>query len=51
MTLYNEILPEFQLLNAELVGVSVNGVWSHLAFSKDKNLHLPLLSDLNQEAR
>jgi peroxiredoxin len=45
MTLYNEILPEFQRFNAELLGISVDGVWSHLAFSKDRNLHLPLLSD------
>jgi peroxiredoxin len=28
MTLYNEILPEFQRFNAELVGVSVDGVRS-----------------------
>jgi peroxiredoxin len=45
ITLYNEILPEFQRLNAELLGISVDGVWSHLAFSKDRNLHFPLLSD------
>jgi peroxiredoxin len=45
MTLYNEILPEFQRFNAELVGVSVDGVWSHRAFSKDRNLHFLLLSD------
>ena len=25
--------------------MSVDGVWSHLAFSKDRNLHFPLLSD------
>ena len=31
--------------NAELLGISVDGVWSHLAFSKDRNLHFPLLSD------
>src|SRR5438270_6863883 len=45
MTLYNEILPEFQRFNAELIGISVDGVWSHLAFSKDRNLHFLLLSD------
>jgi peroxiredoxin len=45
MTLYNEILPEFQKFNAELLGISVDGIWSHLAFSKDRNLHFPLLSD------
>jgi len=45
MTLYNQVLPEFQRFNAELFGISVDGVWSHLAFSKDRNLHFPLLSD------
>jgi peroxiredoxin len=45
MTLYNQVLPEFQRFNAELLGISVDGVWSHLAFSKDRNLHFPLLSD------
>jgi hypothetical protein len=44
MALYNQILPEFQRFNAELLGISVDGVWSHLAFSKDRNLHFPLLS-------
>lgn len=45
MALYNEILPEFRQFNAELLGVSVDGVWCHLAFSKDRKLHFPLLSD------
>src|SRR5215831_12487796 len=45
MALYNQILPEFQRFNAELLGISVDGVWSHLAFSKDRNLQFPLLSD------
>jgi len=29
MALYNEILPEFHRFNAELMGISVDGVWSH----------------------
>lgn len=45
MALYNEILPEFQKFKAELLGVSVDGVWCHAAFAKDRNLHFPLLSD------
>ena len=45
MTLYNEILPEFKRYKAEILGVSVDGPWCHLAFSKDRNLHFPLLSD------
>jgi peroxiredoxin len=45
MALYQEVLPEFQKFNAELLGISVAGVWSHLAFAKDRNLHFPLLAD------
>jgi peroxiredoxin len=45
MGLYQEVLPEFQKFNAELFGISVDGVWCHLAFAKDRRLHFPLLSD------
>ncbi len=45
MGLYNEILPEFQNLQAELLGISVDGVWCHAAFVRDRKLHFPLLSD------
>jgi peroxiredoxin len=45
MALYNEILPEFQKYGAELLGISVDGVWCHAAFAKDRNLHFPLLAD------
>ena len=45
MALYQEVLPEFQKFNAELLGISVDGIWCHLAFAKDRNLHFPLLAD------
>jgi len=45
MALYNEILPEFQKFGAELIGVSVDGVWCHRAFAEARRLHFPLLSD------
>src|SRR5438132_7315729 len=45
MALYQELLPEFHRFNAELVGISVDGIWCHLAFAKDRNLHFPLLAD------
>jgi peroxiredoxin len=45
MTLYNEILPEFKKFNAELLGVSVDGAWCHMAFAKERNLRFPLLAD------
>ena len=45
LALYQELLEEFQRYNAELLGISVDGIWSHLAFAKDRNLHFPLLAD------
>jgi peroxiredoxin len=45
MSLYNEVLPEFQKYRAELLGISVDGAWCHAAFPKHRHLHFPLLSD------
>jgi peroxiredoxin len=45
MALYNQILPEFRRLGADLVGISVDGVWCHTAFSHARHLHFPLLAD------
>jgi peroxiredoxin len=45
MTLYQAVLPEFQRLKAELLGISVDGAWCHLAFAKDRKLQFPLLAD------
>lgn len=47
MVLFNEILSDFKKNNAQLLGISVDNVWSHLAFAKERNLHFPLLSDFN----
>ncbi len=45
MALYNEILSEFHRFDAELLGISVDGVWCHLAFAQERKLHFPLLAD------
>jgi peroxiredoxin len=45
MTLYNEILSEFQRHEATLLGISVDGAWCHAAFARDRRLHFPLLAD------
>lgn len=45
MGLYNEMLKYFSKLNAQLIGISVDGKWCHLSFAKDRNLHFPLLAD------
>ena len=51
MALYNEILPEFHKFGAELVGISVDGVWCHEAFAKDRHLHFPLLADFEPKGK
>lgn len=47
MALYNELLPEFNKHNAAVLGISVDGVWCHEAFAKDRRLHFPLLADFH----
>ena len=45
MALYNEILPIFHQHHANIVGISVDGVWCHAAFAEARKLHFPLLAD------
>jgi peroxiredoxin len=51
MALYNEVLPEFQRLGAALLGISVDGVWCHDAFTKSRHLHFPLLADFEPKGK
>jgi peroxiredoxin len=43
--LYNELREEFAKSNALVLGISVDGVWCHAAFAKDRHFHFPLLAD------
>lgn len=45
VTLYQAVLPEFEKFGAQLLGISVDGVWCHKAFAKDRKLTFPLLAD------
>lgn len=45
LVLYNEVLPIFESFNAQLLGISVDSIWSHRAFAQDRKLRYPLLSD------
>jgi len=45
VSLYNELLSEFRGYGAEIIGISVDGVWCHAAFANDRKLHFPLLAD------
>ena len=45
LALYNETRKIFSGHNAQLIGVSVDSKWCHLAFSESRKLHFPLLAD------
>ena len=45
MALYNEMGEAFANARAQLLGVSVDGAWCHLAFATQRHLHFPLLAD------
>jgi peroxiredoxin len=45
MAIYNEMHREFHDYGAQLLGISVDGVWCHRAFSEARRLHFPLLAD------
>ena len=42
---FNEVLPEFQRYGAELLGISVDGVWCHKAYAAARNFDFTLLAD------
>ena len=45
LALYNETLKYFKKFNAELLGISVDSKWCHMAYEQDRKLHFSLLSD------
>jgi peroxiredoxin len=45
LALYSQILPEFRKHGAEIIGISVDGVWCHAAFADARRLHFQLLAD------
>jgi peroxiredoxin len=45
LVLYNECLDMFDEAGAQLVGISVDGVWCHQAYAEHRKLRFPLLSD------
>jgi peroxiredoxin len=45
LAIYTELSAEWSRHHATLMGLSVDGVWCHLAYSKDRKLRFSLLSD------
>ena len=51
MALYNESCREFQRLDAQLLGISVDGVWCHAAFARAPQAPLPAPFRLRAQGR
>jgi peroxiredoxin len=51
LALYNEILPEFAKFNAQVVGISVDGIFCHQAYAKSRKLEFPLLADFEPKGK
>ena len=51
LALYNELLEEFARFNAQLMAISVDGVWSHAALARERKYHFPLLSDFEPKGQ
>jgi peroxiredoxin len=45
LALYGEYTPAFRDLRADVLGVSTDGLWSHVAFAREIGIRFPLLSD------
>lgn len=45
LALYNELHDEWKAHRAQLLGISVDQTWCHIAYAKDRKLRFPLLSD------
>jgi peroxiredoxin len=47
LSIYQEVLGEFEQRGAKLVGISVDGAFCHRAFQSHLNLTIPLLADFH----
>lgn len=51
MSLYNEMGKYFAKYNAQLLGISVDSKWSHMAFAGERHFHFPLLADFEPKGQ
>ena len=47
LSVYQEVLPQFEEAGARLVGISVDGAFCHKAFREHLNTTIPLLADFH----
>jgi len=51
LALYNEVYSEFQKFGAQLVAISVDGIFCHQAYAKSRNLEFTLAADFEPKGK
>jgi peroxiredoxin len=51
LSMFQSASPLFAAHEAQLLGISVDSAWSHIAFKEDRNIQYPLLADFNPKGR
>jgi len=51
IALYNEMEDEFAEYDAQVLGISVDGVWCHKAFAEARGIRIPLLADFEPKGQ
>ena len=51
LALYNELGEDFRELDAQVLGISVDGPWCHQAYASARKLRITLLSDFEPKGR
>jgi peroxiredoxin len=51
LALYNELLEEFESLRAQVLAISVDSLWCHAAFARDRRYRFPLLADFEPKGQ
>ncbi len=51
LTIYNEGIRLFKRYKAQLLGISVDSIWSHTAFAEQHHFHFPLLADFEPKGK
>jgi peroxiredoxin (alkyl hydroperoxide reductase subunit C) len=47
LSLFNELLPELRAFGAKVFAISCDSLWSHIAYARELNLGIPLLTDFH----
>lgn len=45
--LFNELLPDMEEVGAHVLAISCDSLWSHMAYARELNLKIPLVSDFH----